>query len=295
MLSQIRAFLVVSEEGSINRAADRLSMSQSALSRQIQGLEHEMGGPLFERTSAGIKLTPGGLALQERMNPVLSAYDRAVMEVRRIVRGEQKILRIGYIASAAKQHLAAALKRVRAEHPDLSLKLLDQSPGEQIAALRAGEIDVALTDESAVTLAREFYTRTLAAIPAVVALPEQHPLRKRSSLRVADLKNEVFVKSDEDDVPGLNQRIVALCRKYGKFRPRFVGPAHSLADALQMVVNESAVAILPAFVRDNTVATGVLFVPLADEGVTIRLWVVWQRGKISQPLRTLLDAFFRKG
>ena len=294
MLSQIRAFLVVSEEGSINRAADRLSMSQSALSRQMQGLEHEMGGPLFERTSAGIKLTPGGLALQGRMSPVLTAYDRAVMEVRRIVRGEQKVLRIGYIASAAKQHLAAALKRVRTEHPDLSLKLLDQSPGEQIAALRAGEIDAALTDESAVTLAREFYTRTLAAIPTVVALPEQHPLRKRSSLRVADLKNGVFVKSDEDDVPGLNQRIVALCRKYGKFRPRFVGPAHSLAEGLQMVVNESAVAILPAFVRDNTAATGVLFVPLADEGVTVRLWVVWQRGKISQPLRTLLDAFFRK-
>src|SRR6185312_11964839 len=115
MLSQIRGFLVISEEGSINRAADRLSMSQSALSRQMQGLEHEMGGPLFERTSAGIKLTPGGLALQAKMSPVLSGYDRAVMDVRRIIRGEQNILRIGYIASAAKQHLAAALKRVRAE------------------------------------------------------------------------------------------------------------------------------------------------------------------------------------
>ena len=295
MLSQIRGFLVISEEGSINRAADRLSMSQSALSRQMQGLEHEMGGPLFERTSAGIKLTPGGLALQAKMSPVLSGYDRAVMEVRRIIRGEQNILRIGYIASAAKQHLADALKRVRAEHPDLSLKLLDQSPGEQIAALRAGEIDVGLTDESAQTLSREFYTRTLAAIPAVVALPEQHPLRKQASIHLAQLKNEVFVKSDEGDVPGLNQRIVALCRKYGKFRPRFVGPAHSLAEGFQMVVNENAVAIFPGFVRDNTAATtGTVLVPLADEGVTVKLLVVWQRGKISGPLRTLLDAFFKK-
>lgn len=251
-----------------------------------------MGGPLFERTSGGIKLTPGGIALQAKMSPVLAGYDRAVMEVRRISRGEQKTLRIGYIASAAKQHLAAALKQVRAEHPDLSLKLLDQSPGEQIAALRAGEIDVGLTDESAQTLAREFYTRTLAAIPAVVALPEQHPLRKQASIHLAQLKNEVFVKSDEDDVPGLNQRIVVLCRKYGKFRPRFVGPAHSLAEAFQMVVNENAVAIFPGFVRDNTAATGVVIVPLADKDVTVKLLVVWQRGKISKPLRTLLDALF---
>lgn len=58
MLSQIRAFLVVSEEGSINRAAERLRISQSALSRQIQGLEHEIGGALLERTSSGVSLTP---------------------------------------------------------------------------------------------------------------------------------------------------------------------------------------------------------------------------------------------
>lgn len=292
MLPQIRAFLIVSEEGSINRAAERLRMSQSALSRQIQGLEHEMGGPLFERTSSGITLTPGGVALQAEMATVLTGYDRAVTEVRRIIRGEQNIIRIGYMPSAAKEYLAPALKQVREKHPDSVLKLLDLSPGEQIAALRAGEIDVGMTEESAEILAREFYTRVLTSLPSVVALPEQHPLRKQNSVHLAQLKNEVFVKSDEAQVPGLNRRISAVCWKHGKFRPKYAGPALNLADGLQMVANENAVAIFPSFMRHNT-ATGVTIVPLADEGITWKLLVVWQRGKPSKPLRTLLDALFK--
>jgi DNA-binding transcriptional LysR family regulator len=293
MLSQIRAFLVVSEEGSINRAAERLRISQSALSRQIQGLEHEMGGPLFERTSSGITLTPGGAALQAKMGPVLAGYDHAVTEVRRIIRGEQNIIRIGYMPSAAKEYLTPALKLVRAEHPDLVLKLLDLSPGEQIAALRAGEIDVGMTEESAEVLAREFYTRVLALMPSVVALPELHPLRKQSRIYLAQLKNEVFVKSEEHEVPGLNRRISALCWKHGKFRPRYTGPARDLSDALQIVANENAVAIFPSFMQHNT-AAGVMIVPLADKEITWKLLVVWQRGKPSKPLRTLLDALFKK-
>lgn len=293
MLPQIRAFLVVGEEGSINRAVERLHISQSALSRQIQGLEHEMGGPLLERTSSGTTLTPGGLALQAKMGPVLSGYDRAVMEVRRIIRGEQNILRIGYLPSAAKEFLDAALKRLRAEHPDVAVKLLDLSPGEQISALRAGEIDVGMTDESAAVLAKECYTRVLGSIPSVVILPERHPLRQQRSVQLAQLKNEVFVKGDEREVPGLTRRLTAYCWKHGRFRPRYVGPTRDLADAFQTVANESAVAVMPAFARNHT-APGVVILPLADEAVTWKLLVVWQRGKPSHALRTLLEALFKK-
>ena len=252
-----------------------------------------MGGPLLERTSSGTTLTPGGLALQAKMGPVLSGYDRAVMEVRRIIRGEQNILRIGYLPSAAKEFLDAALKRLRAEHPDVAVKLLDLSPGEQISALRAGEIDVGMTDESAAVLAKECYTRVLGSIPSVVILPERHPLRQQRSVQLAQLKNEVFVKGDEREVPGLTRRLTAYCWKHGRFRPRYVGPTRDLADAFQTVANESAVAVMPAFARNHT-APGVVILPLADEAVTWKLLVVWQRGKLSHALRTLLEALFKK-
>jgi DNA-binding transcriptional LysR family regulator len=66
MLQQIRSFLVVAEEGSLRRAADRLRMSQPALSRQMQALEHELGGSLLDRMSTGVGLTRSGYALASR-------------------------------------------------------------------------------------------------------------------------------------------------------------------------------------------------------------------------------------
>ena len=101
------------------------------------------------------------------------------------------------------------------------------------------------------------------------------------------------MKGNESEVPGVTRRLTAYCWKYGRFRPRYVGPTRDLADAFQTVANESAVAVMPAFARNHT-APGVVILPLAEEAVTWKLLVVWQRGKPGPALRTLLEAFFKK-
>ena len=100
MLEKLRLFLVVLEEGGFRRAADRLRISQSSITRQIQSLELDLGGCVLERTSAGVRPTNGGQALAERAKTLLADYDSTMAEVRRLNRGESERLRIGYIASA---------------------------------------------------------------------------------------------------------------------------------------------------------------------------------------------------
>src|SRR5450755_4815920 len=90
VLEKIRLFLVVLEEGSLRRAADRLRISQSAITRQIQSLELDLGGRVLERTSAGVRPTDGGHALAERAKTLLADYDSTMAEVRRLVRGESE-------------------------------------------------------------------------------------------------------------------------------------------------------------------------------------------------------------
>lgn len=288
MLAQIRSFLAVAEEGSLHRAAARLRMSQPALSRQMQVLENELGGRLFDRTSTGVQLTAGGHALVKKMGTVLAAYDGAMVEVRRLVRGENDDLRIGYLASAAREYLDPALKRVRKGHPETKLKLLDLTPGEQIAAFREGTLDVGLTDESGQLLSRDFYTRKLASVPSVVALPEQHLLAEQKEVRLAQLKNETFVNGSDEHVPGISRRLVSYCRHYGKFRPKFTGSANTIAESLEMVANDNAVSILPVFLRYQEVP-GVVIRPIAETDVTWDILVVWRRGKVGGALRTLLE------
>src|SRR6266404_4497954 len=185
VLEKLRLFLVVLEEGSLRRAADRLRISQSAITRQLQLLEHDLGGRVLERTSSGVRPTSGGHTLAEKARTLLADYDSVMAEVRRLVRGESDRLRIGYVASAVQEYLGPALATLRRKYPKLKVKMLDQTPGEMISALRRGEIDLALTGHGVDLLSRDFYTHKLASVPSVVALPLYHQLASQKQISIS--------------------------------------------------------------------------------------------------------------
>jgi len=92
-------------------------------------------------------------------------------------------------------------------------------------------------------------------------------------------------------VRGYSQKIIQFCRKFGKFRPRFVsiGTPTGLAESLAIAANEDAISLHPAFISHLGIPN-VVMVPIADTEATWDLFVVWQRGKTARPLRALLDA-----
>jgi DNA-binding transcriptional LysR family regulator len=290
VLEKLRLFLVVLEEGSLRRAADRLRISQSSITRQMQSLELDLGGSVLERTSAGVRPTNGGQALAERAKTLLADFDSTMAEVRRLNRGESERLRIGYTASAAQEYLGPALAVLRRTYPKLKVKMLDQTPGEMIIALRQGKIDLALTLHGIDLLSRDFYARKLATVRSLVALPVSHRFATETQVSLSQLKGETFVRGSEDVLPGYTQRVVQLCRKYGGFRPRLgtIDREDGLVETLALAANEEAISIQPAFISHLKVPNIVL-VPIADAGATWDLFVVWQRGKIASPLRTLLS------
>jgi molybdate transport repressor ModE-like protein len=294
VLEKLRLFLVVLEEGSFRRAADRLRISQSAITRQVQALELELGGRVLERTSAGVRPTNGGTVLAEKAKRLLGDYDSTMAEVRRLNRGDSERLRIGYIASAVQEYLGPALSVLRRDHPSLKVEMLDQTPGEMIIALRQGKIDLALTLHGIDLLSRDFYIRKIATVKSLVALPVSHRFATKRQVSISQLKGETFVRGSDDVVPGYTQWIIQLCRKNGGFRPRLAtidkatNHVESLAESLALAANEEAISIQPAFISHLKVPNVVL-VPIADAGVTWDLFVIWLRGKTAGPLRTLLS------
>jgi DNA-binding transcriptional LysR family regulator len=292
-LDVIRSFLVVVEQGSLNGAAGRLRLAQSTLTRQMQTLEHEIGGRLLERSATGVAPTAAGTALARRMHRVMAEYDAALGEARRVAFGQRAQLRIGYLLSAGQRFLRPALATLRREHPDVKVTLVDLSPGDQIRALRTGDLDVALIGQEGGLIARDFYARRLAVLPVVAALPEDHPLAARASVRLADLRSEMFVGAPEDELPGRNRWAAQLCRRAG-FRPRFAQNANSVSHALSLVVSDGFVFLAPDFVQDIAVP-GVVYRTIADHGARWDFFVVWQRGKVADAVRALLDALRADG
>lgn len=288
MLEQLRMFLVALEEGSLNRAASRMRMSQSALSRQMQNLETAIGGALLERTTTGVRATAAGHALAASLPGVLSQVDTAVAEARRLARGQRDLLRVGYLGSATQAFFNPSLADLRRSHPEVKVKLLDLSPGEQIAALRKGEIDLAVTGQEGALASREFYTRKLATMSVVAVLPDDHPLSRRKKIPLSALREERFVSAPEEDMPGRDRWVVQLCRRVG-FRPRFMQRGESINEMFSLVSGEGMVALAPGYLTSLSTA-GVVMVPLSDAWATWDFLIVWQRGRTSDSLQALLNA-----
>lgn len=291
MIERLRAFFVVLEEGSLNRAARRLHLTQPSLTRQMQSLENEIGGPLLERQSSGVKPTALGQAVLARMRPLLGQFDAACADLHRQARGQRAELRIGYIGSAAHRYLNPALAALRREFPEAKVKLLDLSPGEQIAGLKEGSIDLALIGQEGASMSHDFYARRLATLGVCVALPSDHPLASRRELRPADLKDETFIGTPESDVPGRNQWISRICRKSG-FKPRFTGEAASIGEAFSMVASEGAVVVLPDYFA-QVPPPGTTLLPLIDESARWDLLLLWQRGRAPTVLKAMIELLAR--
>lgn len=288
MIERIRALLTVIEEGSVNRAAMRLRITQPALSRQMKALEHEIGGRLLERETSGVKPTGLGHALVKAMRPLIAQHDVVIAMLRSQARGERAELRVGYLMSAAQRLLTPALARLQKSHPALKLKLLDQSPREQINALKAGELDVALIGQEGASVAKEFHAAKLRSFGVCVAVAAGDLLAARKSVALKDLKGRNFVGADEDQVPGRNRWMTALCKTAG-VKPRFVVIADGISNILSHVVSEDAVTLLPEYFLQSS-HPGVSFVPISDTDARWDFIVLWQRGRVPDATRALVDA-----
>ncbi|MBB5032556.1 LysR family transcriptional regulator [Prosthecobacter vanneervenii] len=288
MMDRIKALLTVIEEGSVNRAAVRLRITQPALSRQMQALEHELGGRLLERETSGVKPTGLGHALVKSMRPLVENYDAALADLRRQARGEHSELRVGYLFSAAQSMLTPALARLRKSHPQVKLKLHDMSPREQIDGLRSGELDLALIGQEGMLAAREFHSARLRSFTVCGAVADGDSLAQKKRITLKELKGRDFIGVDEDQVPGRNRWMTALCKSAG-FKPRFAIVVDGITHVLSQVVSESAVTLLPGYF-EKLQHPGVTFVPVSDDTARWDCMVLWQKGRASAAARALVDA-----
>ena len=138
----LRAFIAVAREGNVSRAAQRLHLSQPAVSLQLKSLAERTGLQLFTRTPHGLALTPDGAALLPQAEKALAAladFSQAAQGLRSSVRGR---LRIGTILDPAFTRLGAFLKELVESAPQIETELRQAMSGEVLAQVGRGELDV---------------------------------------------------------------------------------------------------------------------------------------------------------
>jgi DNA-binding transcriptional LysR family regulator len=143
-LRHLRYFVAVAEELHFGRAAERIGIEQSPLSRAIRELEGDLGVRLFTRNSRSTRITPAGETFLAEARRILKAVSLARKATAAIASGARARLRIGISDSIAQPRLARLLARCRVEQPNVEFIVIDRSERRQVSGLREGLLDVDL-------------------------------------------------------------------------------------------------------------------------------------------------------
>lgn len=273
-LQQLRYFVAVAETEHVARAAERLHISQSPLSRQIRQLEEQLGLQLFERIKQRVRLTPAGRDFLEQARDLLSQAERIEERARQVGKGEACSVSIGYCEGVIHNgRLPAALRRFRATHPRVKLKLSAMRSGEQIDALERSMIDVALVynlpkpNES-------LQSRLLTSEPFVLALADDHPLAARPTIAPSDLDGMPWIALPKSINPAARERFLAACAACG-FAPDIQFEVAHVSTTLGLVSAGLGLAVMQSSMQRMR-PPGVVFRPMDWLPLLVEIHVLWR-------------------
>jgi DNA-binding transcriptional LysR family regulator len=142
----LRYFAAVAQEGNLTRAAERLFVSQPALTKQIRQLENQLGVRLFTRSRAGMTLTPAGQALAGRVPAALAGLDDALREAKAAASRAARVLRVGFLAGAANKATQEIIAAFANRRPGWRVEMRTASWVDPSAGLASGDASPAIAD-----------------------------------------------------------------------------------------------------------------------------------------------------
>lgn len=235
----LRSFVQLTATGHYGKAASKLFVTQSTLSKQIQALEAMVGGPLFERGRHGAKLTPLGRLLQQEAYVLLRLSDEIDVKMHRANAGLTGHLDIGFGISTlvtAPQLIAG----FRVTTPDCQITLNDLPSREQHQRLLGGRLDVGFCrapEESAeLSFLPVLEERLALVLPSGMKIPSRN--------RLATLNRLGFVALSPSRGPGLDAQISLWCSS-ARFTPRIVQHADDILTVHAVVAAGLGAALLP--------------------------------------------------
>lgn len=244
-LRSLNRFVVIAEELHFGRAAQRLHIAESALSRQVQRLEEDLQFDLFERTNRRVKLTPAGLVFLDQIRPLIASFDAAANAARRAAVGKTGFIRVGFVSAALDQVLPGVLRSFRKECPDVELELSEMTTLQQIRNLQQNRIDIGFVRDPLPAESKELAFETVARERIAVAIPRDHPLAEQTLIDSETLATESFVLYPcSDPMSNWEKLVRRICNNAG-FEPHVVQRTMQINTALSLVSAGIGIAMVP--------------------------------------------------
>jgi LysR family hydrogen peroxide-inducible transcriptional activator len=294
-LKDLRYLVAVADTRHFGKAAARCFVSQPTLSAQLKKLEDYLGVQLVERHPRHIALTEAGTQVVARARRVIEASDEIVSlaHLQRDPLAGQ--LRVALLPTIGPYLLPIVAPKLRKKLPRLELLLYEYQTGPMLDRLQAGEIDLGIL--AVPVSSHGLVERTLFDEPFVVAVPEQHALASRRSVKVPDLDGETLLLLEDGHC--LRDQALDVCGR-SQIHEKQDFRATSLETLRQMVASGSGITLLPQLAASGAYgnARGVVTVPFANPVPQRHIGALWRkstaRGKAIETVCDVIAEFAGK-
>lgn len=257
-IQQIKYFLALAEELHFWNTAEKLNITQSALTRHIQALESELNIQLFDRNKRSVKLTAAGKFMKEKWEVELHEIGFIHQFARQIHLGESGTIRIAYPESISATTLPDILQRISNVYPQLNIELIQLLYENQEEYLLNYKIDMSLTRD--ITTSKQISSKKILTDGLSMVVPADHPYQKAKDITHKNLSQQRFILSINDKKSSYNDLIQQIFTSY-KVTPNIIYHCDFGSTILALVRKGLGISILPdAYVHHET--PGVRFIKL---------------------------------
>ncbi|MGP3983070.1 LysR family transcriptional regulator [Streptomyces sp. KR80] len=291
-LDRLRTLDAVARHGSVSAAADGLHVTTSAVSQQLAKLEREAGQQLLAKNGRGIRLTDAGRLLADHAARILSQVELARSDLEAHRGQAVGELFLGAFPTSARGLFPAALAQLRADHPQLRVRLQEMEPDVSLPRLVRGDIDLAVVLDwynKPLSLPDGLAKAPLLDDPADVAMPADHSLADRTEVDLEEFADDEWISWPEGEF--CHDWLMFTLRGKG-VEPRISHMAEEHHTQLALIASGLGVAIAPRLGR-GPVPDGVRVVPVRH---TMRrhIYAVWRQDADRRPsIRAVVDALSR--
>jgi LysR family transcriptional regulator, benzoate and cis,cis-muconate-responsive activator of ben and cat genes len=291
-IRHLLAVIALAEELNFRRAADRLHITQPALSKQISDLEAEHRFRLFTRDKRRIvELTDAGRVFVEEARSALSHTERAAHLARAAHDGSDSILTIGHSPYANHDWVSAMLAIRLPLYPRLRIRLKTQVAMESVHSVLIGEVNLALV--MAPPPDAQITAVPFATAPLYAVLPENHPAAHKEHLVLRDLAKDDWILFPKRFDPIMFEAIMDAAQR-GSIVPKHAHDVIAPQQAVDLVSEHVGVAILPQPTATGFHADGVVVKPLSDASLCFATCVIMRADNTSRLVNEYVRVFLRK-
>ena len=288
-INRLNEFITLATLLNYSKAANKLYLTQPALSRHIHDLENTLGAPLFIRDTHSVHLTSIGELFYHEAKEIVDHYNRALLLVKEASMNTTGEIKLGFLAMASQSFLSEFVSKFTASHPSVRLYLNSGTLDSLLGQLNEGELDLCIVTYITKDLITGLESETINHFPLRVVLHPNHPLSGNDVLSISDLSGFPMINFNPSQNPTTADYNRQLFKKVGA-KCNVVEEVNYVEEGIFFASINRGFFIIPEYLEGGVPDT-MRYIPLSDPHCKISLNLIWKKSNSNDALQSFVNEF----